>query len=412
MSIPKISFFVPDEFPKLKSMALSIDDSIVSEVSMGVFSATFLYGVEAFPSLLFHAIHIQFPSLIGNINHLTPFADLIPLFSLSISLASLLVSFSNNSSDSEVYFRLIQIAAVVATLGELTLSIYLAPCLAVQLTVRGIVLFSGIVGNARNIYQGGCKIHEGLSGSNLKTSEKVSRVVSGLISIGLGTFGSITTLQTATKLFRGLQVYQTLDKTQQAFALKHFALESLGEIKPERAVIINGFSSEWAEPENYYFDNTPDPSAYVVYQNYTTRTYEVTSSEELSRVLDRATKELGGKLDLVYFGGHANNKYMKLNADYDFTANLIETEALNKNISTAASVILEGCETARADRRSNSLTKLLSKRLPNTLVTGFSELLYPSYSWSWFDGKLGISAWSPYSKDSIVRTFLNGKLVA
>ncbi len=66
-----------------------------------------------------------------------------------------------------------------------------------------------------------------------------------------------------------------MDAAQQKFALKYHAIENLGEAKAQKAVIIDGLSGEWAEADNYYFDNRPDPVGMVIYKNYETRTYHV-----------------------------------------------------------------------------------------------------------------------------------------
>lgn len=328
------------------------------------------YVIEALPSLLFQAVHVKFPTLIGHINLKSPGTYFLRWGSLILSGLSI----ENSKTDPEFYFRLIQTASVAAILFELTVTILLPQSLTVQLAVRGVVLFCGFVGNARSIYDGSCRIQKSLTDSNLKTSKKVSEIVLGLITVGFGTLGSITTLQNAANLYKGFRVYQTLDHAQQTFALKYHGLESLGQAKPQTAVIISGRSPEWAEPKYKVFDNTPDPAANVVYHNYKARVYEVTSSENLSSVLDQASKELGKPIDLIYFSGHANNQVMKLNSNYFFTANLIETNAINKNISSTAHIILAGCETAKPDSEFKSLAKLVSQRLPKALVTGFFRI--------------------------------------
>jgi len=409
MSIQSISRFIP-EYKQITATAEEVVKT-TSEVAIGIFSATFYYAIENLPSLIYYSIHEVQPAWIASITHsnqalggaiwgLITSGEMISLGNLS--------GYCSNT-DSAIQF--IQLIAAAATVTELCLVILCPPSLGVQLTVKGIVLFASFVGNGRTIQKGCMKIHEGIQGNNLKLSEKVSRVVLGLFSVGIGVAGSITTIKTAKKLLDGLKVYQTLDETQKFYALKYQGLTSLGQVKTQKAIIINGVDSEWAEPDNYYSDNTPDVEAYVIYQNYETRVYKVTSTEDFSAIFDRATKDMGGKLDLVCLDGHSNPMSIDLNKEYTFRANPLEIETIQRNIKHDGEVLLWGCNTAKYSMGIASITEKISKMLPSNKITGFSEKLYPSSSWAWYEGKLRINAWNR-NFSSIVKVFKNGIQVA
>lgn len=406
MSIQSISRFIP-EYKQITAIAETVIE-ITTEVAIGVFTATTTYGLETLPSLIYYSIHVVQPAWIANITHRhislgAAFWGLLTTGSM-IGMGNL----SGYCSNTESAIQFIHFLAAAATVTELCLVILCPPSLTIQLTVKGIVLVSSAIANGRSIYKGCMKIHEGIKGKNLKTREKVSRIVLGLFSVGLGVAGSIAAVKTTKKLYDGLKVYQTLDETQKFYALKYQGLTSLGEVKTQKAIIINGCSSQWAEFKNYYSDNTPDPEVYVIYQNYETRVYEVTSSDDFSAVFDRATKEMGGKLDLVCLDGHADNRSIDLSRDYDFRANKIEISAIQRNIQKDGDILLWGCSTAEYDNRIPSLTERVSKMLPTNSVTGFINNLYPSRSSAWYDGRLQVKAWNKWDLSSIVKIFKNG----
>lgn len=407
MSFPVISDFIPQHYSNIKAITEIVEET-TSEIAIGIFSAAFSYSIETLPSLVFYAIHIVQPSLISYITHGNLLINsIMPLIGggLFIGSSNYLGFFDNT----ETALQLIQWLGTVALVTELAAGILFPPSLAVHLTVRGIIFVSSIVGNLSTIHKGCQKIHTALTDQNLKTSEKVSKTVLGLISVGFGITGSITTIKTASKLYEGLKIYQTFDQTQKFYALKYYGLESLSEVKPQKAIIINGLSGEWAHPKNYNFDNTPDPVAYTIYQNYETRVYEVKSSAELAKVMNLATQELGGKLDMICLMGHASKNSITLNQNYKFRANFIESNAIGRNISKNGEVLLWGCETAQSR---NSLTEKTSKLLPKIQITGFSESITPLDFWTFFEnGKLRIKAWH-WDNYSIVRMFKNGIAVA
>lgn len=409
MSIQSLSRFIP-EYKKITAATETVVVTTV-EVALGVFTETAAYGLVNLPSLIYYSIHVVQPAWIASITHSNQALGgaiwgLITSGGM-ISLGNLSGYCSN--TDSAIQF--IQFIAAAATVTELCLVILCPPSLTIQLTVKSIVLFSSVVGNCRTIHKGCMKIHEGLNDKNLKTSEKVSRVVLGLFSVGLGVVGSIAIVKTVKKVHDGLKVYQTLDETQKFYALKYQGLTSLGQVKTQKAIIINGVDSEWAEPDNYYFDNTPDVEAYVIYQNYETRVYKVTSTEDFSAIFDRATKDMGGKLDLVCLDGHSNPMSMDLNKEYTFRANPLEIETIQRNIKHDGEVLLWGCNTAKYSMGIASITEKISKMLPSNKITGFSEKLYPSSSWACYEGKLRVNAWNR-NFSSIVKVFKNGIQVA
>ncbi len=410
MSIQSISRFIP-EYKQIKAATETVVTT-TSEVAIGIFSTTLYYGIENLPSLIYYSIHVVQPAWIANITHSDNALSGAIWGVITSGGMIALGNLSGYSSNTDSAIQFIQFIAAVATITELCLVILCPPSLTVQLTVKGIVLFSSVVGNCRTIHKGCMKIHEGIYGKNLKTSEKVSRVVLGLFSVGLGISGSIATVKTAVKLVDGLKVYQTLDETQKFYALKYQGLASLGQAKTQKAIIINGCSSEWAEPENYYYDNIPDHETYVIYKNYETRVYEVTSTEDFSAVFDRATKDMGGKLDLVCLDGHSNHMTMDLNKDYTFKANKIEMSAIRRNIKEDGDVLLWGCRTAEYNKGIPSIAERVSKMLPTNKVTGFIENLYSCRSWAWYDDKLCVKAWDRWDLSSIVKVFKNGTPIA
>jgi hypothetical protein len=359
------------------------ENRIIAHIAQGIFAALKSYALENLPFLIFHATHIVYPSLIATILHHPTFAKLFDAGSFMFLLYE-----GPGSGKERIFFR-IQKAGTVAMFAQFLLSL-ISPCpigLGMHVTLRVIIYTAGVVGNSRAIYQGVSKIRQAFTQSQLSTSKKTELVVSGLISAGLGTWGLSTTTQNAFNLYKGLKAYWKLDATQQFFVLKFQALESLGQIKSQHAVIIHGLSGEWAKEGYSFHDSAPHAPNYVIYQNYNTRTYQINSSHNLEQVLQIASKELGGKLDLIALMGHANNTSMKLNANYDFTANRIEVQALQQNLSPIGQILLWGCETAKPGRKFNSLTSFISKSLPKATVIGFNQSLYSAYSFVWFKGK-------------------------
>lgn len=376
------------------------EPNLLTEVT----TSTNTYIKENFHSLLFQTMHLACPALIGNLTHKG--------YSFVASPLLLGLMFRENLNTTDTAFLTLQIVSVALIVAELALNILFPPNLYIHLAVKGLMLFSGFASNGRSIYQGACKIHQSLTDTQLETSTKVAYIASGLVSVSLGTLGCLAVFEHGRRIHQGLQAYQKLDPNQQMFALKYHALESIGEIKQQKAVIINGMSSKWADKGREIFDDTPNPAAYVIYQNYETRTYEVKSSRELASVLNQASKELG-RLDHIAFFGHANNQDMVLNANYDFTGNRLEIKAIAKNISDTGDLLLWGCETAQANEFGGSLTEKVSRLLPGHLVTGFGELLYPTFSWVWFDKTVQILAWTKttFIWDSFTKVFQNGQLL-
>jgi hypothetical protein len=381
-------------------------EDIVKEVAKGVFLAITEHAKEALPSLAIMGIQVSFPAIfffLSDIEFIFCSTLLTPL--------PLILLFMHSTKDSNHLCYYAQALAISAVIAELALGILFPPSIGVHIAVQGIVLTASLIGNANSIKKGLVKVHLGLTNAGLKTSEKVANVVSGLISVGLGTVGTVATYRTGGRLYRGVRKYQTLDATQQRFALKYHAIENLGEAKTQKAVIIDGLNGEWAEKNSYYFDNQPDPVGMVIYKNYETRTYHVNSSAELTRVLGQAKKEMGGELDLVSFFANSDTSHMHLGPNYNFRATTVELNAISRNISSTGDILLWGSETARRDTYGRpSLSQSISKKLPNHLVTGIGETLFPDVSWAWFDGKrIQIRCWSSEKfYASAVGKFFNG----
>lgn len=397
--------FRSDQHPKIDSFVRS-SETLITEIAKGCFAAISEHAKEALPSLAIMTVQVFYPALFF---FLTDSEFLLgTALVATIATPFLLLRFPPKGITPICYYA--QLLAASATAMELAVSVLFPPSLAIHLAVQGLVISASLLGNMNTIKKGVVKLREGLSESTLRTSEKVSRVVYGLISIGLGTVGSIATIKTGARLYRGVNKYLTLDSTQQRFALKFHGVESLGDVKTQKAVLIDGLNGDWAEEGNYYFDNQPDPGALVIYNRYETRAYHVNSSEELSCVLDQAKKDLGGNLDVVSFFGHSDDFHMRLGPDYDFIGTVNELDAIQRNILPGGEILLWGCETGMEWRgKSSSIARYISKWIPDHVVTGFSEDLDPLQSWAWFDGKkVQVSAWADDMFD-IKRQFLNGK---
>lgn len=333
---------------------------------------------------------------------------LVPGYCFILGMGSA-IYFSENKL--ELACNVLQVCAVSAVIADVTIAVLFPPSLAVQLTVKAVVLIAGAANNLHIIYQGTCKVQEAFN-PQLKTAEKVTAATSGLLSIGLGVFGCVKTIQSTIKLYNGLQVYHTLAKPQQEFALKYHSLETLGEIKSKNAVIIDGLSTEWSAKSTNKWENLPTPPGGVIYENYNTRTYRVTSASELTQVLNDASKELGGKLDLVAFFGHGNPQLVRLGKTYSFRGNYQEIKAIKNTIAKAGEILLFGCSTAK--QTPSSLTEHLSFYLKGKRVTGFSEILYPGHhnTTAWFNGQFRVRATTLKSNHSIVSVYKNGHLIA
>lgn len=390
-----------DQYSKI-SLLIKSTENLIHEVAKGVFSAITEYSKETLPSLAIMSVQVFYPACFF---FLTDFQFLV--LSTCFTPLPLVILIAFPAKDASQVCHYAQMLAAAAVVLELALSIIFPPSLIIHVAVQGIVISASLLGNMNAIKKGIIKLQEGLSDSTLKINEKVSKVVYGLISIGFGAVGSFATVKMGARLYRGVNKYLTLDARQQKFALKYHAIENLGEVKTQKAILIDGLNGDWAKSRNYYFDNQPDPAGLVIFNYYETRAYHVNSSAELKSFLEQTSKELGGNLDLVAFFGHSNYEHMRLGPNYDFYGTEKELNAIKRHISPNGAILLWGCETAKDMYRNSSIARYISRCLPSHIVTGFAENLIPAQSWSWFDGKkIQFCTWSKTRE--ITRHFLNG----
>jgi hypothetical protein len=211
----------------------------------------------------------------------------------------------------------------------------------------------------------------------------------------IGITGLAQVADTIKNLSIGLFAVQSLDPEQKYFVLKHRSLETLGgPAKNCRAVIIDGFSSEWGNS----VDDHSHPLAEELYRNCLVRTYRIdpNSTVPVCDAAEKGKKAIGGPLDILALLGHGNTDLITLNKRTDFTGSSHQTACLRDHLQPDAQMILAGCNTATG---TNSLAEKASRHLNGIEVVGFSAYFSPNFCTTSWDGKK-LSLWNYWPKDS------------
>ena len=384
------------------------------------------------PSVVFHVLHKK-PALLSQLALRSLYVlskhPIITMIAIPAILCTILtpgVSKEKERSPSESVFIAIQSAGSIATLAEIALvasAAFFPPNLTLHVGLKCIALLASSITNAQLIKKGvdNYRNYNDETNSNLSRNKKIWHVFSGVISLVGGVMGLTMSLQTAAKLYRGLQAYQKLDEVQKIFALKYHSLETLGDKKSQNAVIINGLlENEAVLGSNDYkqiltnediveiiADNTPDPLGFTLYQECNTRTYSVSSPEELASVLANATEKFGKKLDTIAFIAHSDVNAVTLANGYDFTGTAQEIDTVAEYISSNGNILLAGCHTATTPLIGKSLAERMSRSMSNVLVTGTINFITPWQTSAWVDEKgPHVSAWR--NGRSIIRVLKGG----
>ncbi len=244
------------------------------------------------------------------------------------------------------------------------------------------------------------------------TAVMVSNYVSGALVMTMGVFSLGSAAHRSVHLFQGIQIFQTLDPTEQDIVLRNQAILLLGGQKSCRAVIISGDQS--GPTDTQFIAPTYHQ---LIYENCETKGYKINSSEQLCEVLSQSTRlPFKASVDVLSLFGHSTPREMYLGPEYQFTGNAVELECLRKYLSQGAQVVLSGCNTA--DARSyqggikETLTSKLSSSLPEKLITGFNSQLLVLWTRAIYSGeRLHIQAYNFYEGSFNCVSYLNGKEV-
>jgi len=297
----------------------------------------------------------------------------------------------NSSSRME---RVVNLIHLVAAIGKFSLLV-LPIGLKLYLLIEAVNSLSLIIGSATSVYKGVRKIKT-TSSANMSLSRKIVKFISGSFYILIGMMTTKYTIEHSYKMIRGMQLFRTLSPGQQHFVIKHKVLHTLSDQKTIKAVVIDGSNSQWGN----FMDDCPDPQIQAVYEHADTRTYQVNSSNELAQVMENASKEFGGKSDVLAFVSHANPESMFLGEHYAFTANIFEASVIHKHLSSNGQLFFLGCNTAGKSSHSLNLVEKVMKRIQplNRVVVGVKDLFFPRDSLLEFNGtNFDLKAYRPFS---------------
>lgn len=211
----------------------------------------------------------------------------------------------------------------------------------------------------------------------VKEEERLTGMVCALIG-GAALYQALTT---GVALFKGASLFGALDPMQQVGLLKHRALHTLPSAAGRpRAVVIDGM---WQRDIRSW---PSSPAIEAIYEKYDVRYYTVASGQQFAEAVEQGA--LGGKVDLLFIMGHANPKLMSLGEGYYFTASLVETAAIQRNLVQNGQVVLFGCNTATG---SGSLAEILRSKLREIEVVGIEAYLNPFLTThSFLEGRLNL----------------------
>lgn len=328
----------------------------VKEATFGVFQGMALLAIENLPWVL------------SRMTHLRIFAIQLDVLSL-LELSSKIVTCQSRVE--KIYYT-IHLLANFGRLADFVFPVFFPGSLMVRLSIDSLLLLASGIGSLRTIHGGVSKCLQAQN-AQLSTSQRVAFFILGFFSTTLGIFTLSSTLRTTIRYVKGLQQLQQLDPEQREHVIKFRAIDTLASAKASRAVIIDGISGDGEKS----LDNISFPHVEEIYKHYTTRVYKINSSGDLNTVLQKATKEMGGPIDLISFDGHANAFHQKLGENYNFIANRQEAFILNKYLTKNAQIFLFGCNTATKEETTPPLAERLSNLLPGRFVTGFSAYLNP-----------------------------------
>lgn len=212
----------------------------------------------------------------------------------------------------------------------------------------------------------------------------LQKVTAGICLVGLGTIGIASCCVNIANLAKGLLAYASLNPEQQYFVRKFRSIQTLPLKKECRAVVIDGHSSEWGGVPG---DDASIPSCEALYRTCDVRAYRIDprSPTPVCDVLSKASRDLGGPIDIVSQQGHGDEYMMKLGKLSFFYGDSRETSCMRPHLAPKAQIVLHGCHSA--GRIMNPLAKRVASVLPGVEVVGFKSLSHPFYQSAYVEAK-------------------------
>lgn len=312
-----------------------------------------------------------------------------------------------NMSPTKIISEIVNETALIAIIAD---TFMLFPQnLGYRLAVDGLYLTATLIRSSQAINAGVEQIIQGCKSS--KTSEMISKTVSGGILTALGACSLASIYQTTCKLIQGLQVFKNLDSTQQEGVLKHRVVHELTGEKSCNAVIIDGVN-----------DKAPFPSNEFLYQKCATRYYRANSPTQFCQALKDASSHFQSKIDALSLSGHASSGSLTIGPDYEIHAkSLYEFDCMRTHLPSDAQILMDGCNTATEIGGVPSLASQFSSHVPGREVTGYAAFYNPLMATSSYkNGKFKFDNLFPVREDDFfyalsppfnARRFVNGQEV-